>query len=51
MLAHAATENNIYAMNFDFKKYHIKYDANGMREKDIYNIFIYGYQECNESAK
>lgn len=50
MLAHAATENNIYAMNFDFKKYHIKYDANGMREKDIYNIFIYGYQECNESA-
>ena len=43
MLAHVATENNAYAVNYDLKKFHIKYDCNGMREKDVYNIFIYGY--------
>lgn len=51
MLAHEATENNTYAVNFDLKKYHIKYDSNGMREKDIYNIFIYGYQVTGANKK
>ena len=43
MFAHLATENNSYVVNHNLKKYHIKYDNNTMREKDIFNIFIYGY--------
>ena len=43
ILCHPFDNKNDYITNGQNEIYHIKYDSNGLREKDIYNIFIYGF--------
>jgi hypothetical protein len=50
LLCHALDNKNDFISNSQEEIYHVKYDDNGLREKDIHNIFIYGYS-LNQQKK